>query len=249
MRRPCDACPSIEFWKRNNDFALVSTLSRAEFSYIIVPTQRIMPLSTKELISLFPLRPVRLLCPLFRHKLGQIQLPNTSTQIHVFSPHKRRPVIELVRDVECQHKGSSEIRLEEGFRQRRVRLLLVADRSKAGPELGNQDQDVEDEADPGADHSGLRAEGQFVQRVTLELPCPAEADMRQTDRAPRKDGTETTERDHPREGQLFFARSGEESQEAQNRSEKDGEERAATSIDVGEDFGGHALVGQSGEGT
>lgn len=115
--------------------------------------------------------------------------------------------------------------------------------------MSDQDQDVECKADPGTDDSRLRAEGQFVERVTLDSPGLAEADVRETDGAPGEDGAETTERQHPRKRLVLFARGGEESQEAQGGSEKDGKERSAATVDVGEDPGGHALFGQSGERT
>ena len=71
--------------------------------------------------------------------------------------------------------------------------------------------------------------------------------MRQTDGAPCEDGAETTEGQHPSESLSLFARSGEESQEAEGGGEKDGDERSAATVDVGEDTRGHALFGQSGE--
>lgn len=55
--------------------------------------------------------------------------------------------------------------------------MLVADWAEAGPELGDEHEDVEAQADPGAHDAHGAAEGEFVERVALEEPRFAEADV------------------------------------------------------------------------
>lgn len=68
--------------------------------------------------------------------------------------------------------------------------------------------------------------------MALELPCAAEADVRRADAAPREDGREAREREHPVERLLLFVSGGEEGKEAQHRGNDDCVQRPAFAVDV-----------------
>ena len=87
--------------------------------------------------------------------------------IYILGPNERRPVVNLVRDVGSYHHRRGKVGLEEIAHELRRRHVRIADGRKAGPELRDQDQDVEEEADPATDDAGLGAEGELVQCVSL----------------------------------------------------------------------------------
>jgi hypothetical protein len=95
---------------------------------------------------------------------------------------------ELVANIHEHDNGGGEVGLEEVDNARRDAHVLPADRAEAGPELGNQNKDVEDQADPAADDTNGTAEGELVERVALEGPRTAEADVGKADAAPLCDG-------------------------------------------------------------
>ena len=142
---------------------------------------------TEKLIRPFPSRPGRAVSLLVGDQFRDIQISNTGVEIHVIRPDERRPVIELVRDVKDDHRRRREVDLEERLRLRCGREFMVADRPGAGPELGDEDQAVEDEADPGANDAGLAAEGELVEGVALLRPASPEADVGEADAAPGED--------------------------------------------------------------
>ena len=106
-------------------------------------------------------------------------------------PDERRTVRDLVCDIERQDDRKREIQSEEILHQLARAHGLVAQRRERGPELRDQHEDVEDEADPGPDDAGLRAEGELVERAALHAPAFAEPDVCEADAAPGEDGGET----------------------------------------------------------
>ena len=67
------------------------------------------------------------------------------------------------------------------------RAGLLADGPDGDPKLRNEDETVEEEAEPRAENSGLRSVGEIVEGVATLLPSLAEADVSQTDGAPSED--------------------------------------------------------------
>lgn len=94
----------------------------------------------------------------------------------------------------------------------------------------------------------MGSEGQVVDRMPLDAPCPAEADVGQTDGAPGEDGGEAAEGLHPDEGLVPGARGGEEGEKTKGAGKEDGEHGPAFAVDVGEDFGRLLLLRQRGDG-
>lgn len=109
-------------------------------------------------------------------------------QVHVVGPDERRAIRDLVCDIEHQDDRKREIQPEEIPYQLARTHGLVAQRRARGPELRDQHEDVEGEANPGPDDAGLRAEGELVERVALHAPAFAEPDVCEADAAPGADG-------------------------------------------------------------
>jgi len=78
-------------------------------------------------------------------------------------------------------------------------VRLVPDRTEAGPELGDEDQDVHREPDVAAGDAERAAPRQVGGREALQGPGAAEADVACVDGAPGEDGGEAGERDQPLE--------------------------------------------------
>jgi len=108
-------------------------------------------------------------------------------QIHIETPHKRRPINDLVGNVESNHNRRREIRLEETCRNLLARHTRVPNRRKRSPELRNENDNIHNKPDVRPDDAGLRAESEFVEGMALHFPAFAEADVREVDRTPGED--------------------------------------------------------------
>ena len=168
-------------------------------------------------------------------------------QIHVLDRHERRLVPKLVPQIAQHHDRRGEIVLKEVGDVLADALVAVAHGREARPELADQDQAVEAQAQPGADDAGLRGEGQLGELVALVAPGLPEADVAEADGGPGEDGAQAGRREQPGKGFLLHRRRGDEGEEAEEEGEDDGEERAALAVDVGEDARGLALLGERGE--
>ena len=162
---------------------------------------------------------------------------------------KPRLIHNLVHDVADQHDGEGEIRLKPALDALTRRHVRVADGREAGPELRDQDEDIEDEAGVGAVDGGLRLVRQLVERVALQLPGAPELDVAQADGGPVEDGGEARDGEHPVEGlrARVTARRDDVADEAKGGGEEDGDEGPARAVNVAEDFGRLAAVGERGE--
>lgn len=163
--------------------------------------------------------------------------------------NKLGTIPELVREVKGQNDGSSQVTREEGIHQLRGSLLLVANGGETDPELGDQHEAVENEADPGTDDTGLRAERQLIQGVSLSLPGAAEPNVSEADGAPGEDGRETGDSHHPCEGDSLLVRGSQEAKQTDDGGDKNRPERTTLAVDVGEEARSLALLGESSKGT
>jgi len=111
-----------------------------------------------------------------------------------------------------------------------------------------KNEDVEDEADPRAYDTGLRAKRKLVESVSLLLPGTAETDVCETDRAPGEDGRQTREGVQPVQSCAGsrLAASNNVAEETEHGRDKDGDERATFAINVCKDAGRLALLGEGG---
>ncbi|KFY33111.1 hypothetical protein V495_08423, partial [Pseudogymnoascus sp. VKM F-4514 (FW-929)] len=76
----------------------------------------------------------------------------------------------------------------------------------------------------------------------------AEADVREADGGPCEDGAESREGEHPVEDGVLLIAVGGVGDEAESGGEGDGDDGTAFAVDVAEDLGGLALVGEGREG-
>ena len=92
-----------------------------------------------------------------------------------------RAVPDLVPNVGDKNDGSSEVGLEETSGDLVGGQITIANGPDSSPELGNENQHVEDESDPRANNARLAPERELVQGVALLLPRLAEADVCEAD--------------------------------------------------------------------
>lgn len=109
----------------------------------------------EELVDLLPSGPSSLLCPLLVNQVLNVQVTTTSVEVDLMRSDNLSAVPDLVRDVKGQHDGSSQVAREEGIHQLRGSLLLVANGGETNPELGDQNEAVENKTDPGTNDTGL----------------------------------------------------------------------------------------------
>lgn len=98
-------------------------------------------------------------------------------QIHIVTADKGCAVPDFVSNVAYQRNGKREVQAEEIDGQFRVGHLGLLDGGHSDPELTDENQDVEDETNPGADDARLAAEGELGECMALELPAFPEADV------------------------------------------------------------------------
>lgn len=169
-------------------------------------------------------------------------------QVHVLAAHNLGAVVDLIAQVKGHDDGEGEVGLEEALGAGLAAQRTVALGKGRDPKLRDEHQHVEEEADPGPDHARLRAEGELVQRVSLQPPALAEADVRQADGAPGEDRREAGQGEHPRKGLALLGRRGKEAQEAQHRGDADADYGAAPSVDVGQEARRLPLLGERRQG-
>ncbi|KAH0551053.1 hypothetical protein GP486_007595, partial [Trichoglossum hirsutum] len=169
--------------------------------------------------------------------------------VHVLGADEGGAVEEFVADVADDDDGGGEVGLEEVLCALGGGHAGVADGGEAGPELGDEHEAVEAEADPRADDAGLGAEGELIEGVALDKPALAEADVAQADGAPGEDGREARQREHPREGLALGFRVGgrEVGEETEKRRDGDAHYGSAFSVDVSEDPRRLTLVRKRGQ--
>ena len=100
-------------------------------------------------------------------------------------------------DVEQHDNGEGKVRLEKGSRD----IARVGRRAANGRygdiELCYEHQNDEDQPRPGAPDAKHGAEGEFLDRMALDLPCFSETNVAETDGAPREECRETAKREKP----------------------------------------------------
>lgn len=198
----------------------------------------------EELVPLLPGGPGIALSLLLRKDGSEIELTTSSDQVHILCPEEGGLEPDLVRDVGDDEDRDGEVDGEEG-----LGIGLASKGPDGNPELGDEDNDVETEAEPGADEAGLGGEGELVEGVALDVPGATEANVSKADGAPGEDRGETRQCQHPVEGLVLLAGGGEEGEETEDRSEGNTGHGTAAAVNVGEDVGSLALLGERGEGT
>lgn len=113
--------------------------------------------------------------------------------------------------------------------------------------LSDEAEDVEGETDVRAVHATEGAERDLVQGVALLEPRGAEADVGQADGAPSEKGGETRQGEQPVKDGRALSVEVNIRQRGEGTDGEDRDERAAGAVNVGEDPGGVALLGERGE--
>lgn len=112
----------------------------------------------EKLVDFLPRRPRRPLGTLLRQQVTQIQVAATRLQIHHANLNEWCTPVYLVRKVVGNHDWRRQIGLKEVPDQFPGGKFAESDRGKAGPELGDEDEDVEAETDKAAPVPRLRSE-------------------------------------------------------------------------------------------
>ncbi|KFX96133.1 hypothetical protein O988_05469 [Pseudogymnoascus sp. VKM F-3808] len=164
------------------------------------------------------------------------------------TPPHLRVIAPLVAQIHYNHNRRSQVPQEETSCLRPRGHITISHGKRPSPELRCEHEAVEDESDPATHHTGLRDERKFVQRAPLNVPGAAEADVREADGGPCENGAESREGEHPVEDGVLLVAVGGVGDEAESGGEGDGDDGTALAVDVAEDLGGLALVGEGGEG-
>lgn len=119
------------------------------------------------MVQFLPDRPCLPFRSLLRVQMLQIHLSLAGKEIHISRPYHRSFPPYFVEDVAEYNDGGREIGLEEIDDESVGGHGFPADRRKAGPELGDEDDAVKEEADPRADDADGGTPREFVKGVTL----------------------------------------------------------------------------------
>ncbi|KFY71690.1 hypothetical protein V499_08117 [Pseudogymnoascus sp. VKM F-103] len=164
------------------------------------------------------------------------------------TPPHLRPIRPLIPHKHHNHNRRRQVTQEEIPHLRGHRHVTVAHRPSPGPELRHENEAVEDEADPTPHHPGLGYKRQLVERVSLDAPGAAEADVSEADGSPSEDRAESREGKHPTQNRVLLIGVSSVGDEAEGRGGADSDHRAALAIYVAEDLGSLSLVSECGEG-
>ena len=113
--------------------------------------------------------------------------------------------------------------------------------------LGNQDDDDEEDADPRAPDAAEGLEWDLVKGVVD--PGLAEPDVRKADGAPGKERSKTRELEEPVEDGLTGSGQVHVGEAAHQENDGNGEQRTSGAVNVCENLGGVALLGEGSKGT
>lgn len=115
--------------------------------------------------------------------------------------------------------------------------------------LSDQDENDKNETEPRTVDAKDSAERQFLERVAVICPSLTESDMCETDAAPRKQCSETRQREKPVKDNSTGSSFAHVGNRAKHDNGNGGDERTARTINVCETFGCVALFGESGQST
>ena len=108
-------------------------------------------------------------------------------QIHIVRSDERRTIPKLVGNVEDDDYRCRQIKLEKCFGLSAWCHGTIVYRPCSNPDLRDEHEAVEDEANPATDDTRLAAEGKLLKRMPLLFPSSSESDMGETDAAPGED--------------------------------------------------------------
>lgn len=204
--------------------------------------------STEKPIKPLPFRPTPPFLELLLEQDGQVEVSPPRVEIHLLDADNLSAEPELVPYIHDDDDRSSGIIQKEILDILSNRVVAVINGPRADPELSDEDEDIQQEPDPGAQDASLSPEGKFVKGATAEGPCFAEADVREADGGPGEEGGEGGDREEPVEDGFFLLDVGKVGEEAEHAGAKDGHQGTTAAVDVGEPARGLALVSKGGDG-
>ena len=169
------------------------------------------------------------------HDINLLQWDQPSTSV------KRRVLVEVgvddPADEEDNNYRRSEVVLEE-------RLSTLG--GNGDIELGNQTQAADEYTDPATNDTEGSNEGEFFDIVTVVFPCRAETDVGKADTSPDKQGADTGQGKEPVEDNTTGGGGlVDESEETEGDLENDTPKGTTGLVDIGEEPGSHATLGES----
>lgn len=171
------------------------------------------------------------------------ELAAASVDIDLVSAEPTAALPDETADPEDDDDRESEVRLEEALGI----VEAATDGADGSVELGDEDDDVEGEAEVRAPDTTDGAEWDLVEAVALANPRSAEADVSKADGAPGEKCGKARQGEEPVEDSRAVSGQVDVGEGTESEDKKDGEERASGAVDVGEDLGGIALLSESGE--
>lgn len=135
-------------------------------------------------------------------------------------------------DVKGEDDGDAHEFEEEVLRHARRLHLLPSYGEGADPELRDEDERVEREADVGSKDANLAGVCHFVEAPATGCPGAAEANVAEADGCPGEDCGEAGYGEQPLQDDALLFEVGEEGEDAQQRGDEDGYEGSAASVHV-----------------
>ena len=172
------------------------------------------------------------------------KLAAASVDIDLISTEPTSALPDEATDPEDDDDGESEISLEETLGI----VEAATDGADGSVQRGDEDEDVEAETEVRAPDTTDGAEWDLVEGVALASPRGAEADVSETDGAPGEECGKAGQGEEPVEDGRAVSGQANVGEGGEGEDEKDGVEGAAGAVDVGENLGSIALLGESGEG-
>lgn len=114
--------------------------------------------------------------------------------------------------------------------------------------LRDKDKKHQDEPQPAPVDAADSLEGDLVERVAMVRPRLAEADVAEADAAPGEERGEAGQRQQPVEDGGAIGVEVDVGEQTKDEDDGDAGEGPPRAVDVGEDLGGVALLGEGGEG-
>ena len=146
---------------------------------------------------------------------------------------------------EHEYHGQSQIGLEEALGI----VQALANGADGDVELGNQYDNVHDEAEPASVDTAGGFEGNLVQSVPVVLPRGAESNVSEADAAPGEERGEARQGEKPVKHGRALGSKRDVGEETEEDDDADTRKRAAGAVDVGEDLGGVSLLREGCQST
>lgn len=174
----------------------------------------------------------------------QVQLSSTSVDVDILGSDVKLPVPfpDLVAEVGGKDNREGQVSLEES-----LCVWLGSNREQSNPELGNDNQDVQDDTVVRTNDTSLGLEAKLVGVSTLDLQCTSKSNVTETDGTPSEKRRHTRDSQHPGEGSALLSRGGNETDQTKDGLKDNTEQWSTLLVNVVEELRSHAGGSQSGQ--